>query len=681
MTPAIAIVADAFARGLEPDPNMTVDAWSERYMVIPKSTGANEYGKYRVSRTPHARQVMLALSDNHPCKRVALMGASQMLKTQVGLNWFCASVHQSPSNFLWILPTGKLQKRTSTRIAKTIDAVQEVRERVAAPRSRDSVNTMDTKEYVGGALTIVTAGAAANLSELPARRVLFDEVDRAVMNVDGEGSPVALAEARQTTFQRNRKAYYPSSPTIEDESIIAGLYAQGTQHEALADCVHCGHAQPLVFERLQLASDGVTAMYPCAECGAFMYESDKTRMFARGAWSEGVVGDGETESFTISGMFLPYGWVSWSVLMTEYAAAKAALEKGDDTLMITFYNTRLARCWARAKEKTKHEELMARAGSYLLGWVPPEGMVLTASFDTQNDRLEFKVVAWGEGLEGWIVDFQVIHGDPADEATWRKAEALVNGRYRHAYGELLRIEATFVDSGGAHTQDVYNFTYAMRKRGVHAIKGSSKPNRPIISSKPSLVDITAKGKSEKRGGKLWFIGTDTAKDYLASRWKLSEGAGAIHFPGNLPEDYYKQLTAEYRVTKYKGGHRVSVWEMKKGDRNEAGDLMVYNLAAAHHLGLHRKGEAWWQSLREKLNPRNMDMFKSLDLPAVPDVQTSAHTLGEQREARPEHVEIQPRIATPLPTAVAVAQVVAPVVPARPASGGKISLSGLRRGMR
>src|SRR5438874_11327384 len=146
LPPAINIVRPAFARGLQPDPNMMVDAWADRYMIIPKESGANESGKYRTSRTPHAREVMQALSDSHPCKTVALMGASQMLKTQVGLNWFCSTVHQSPANFLWILPTGKLAKRTSTRVSKTIAAVPEVRDRVAPPRARDAVNTQETKE-------------------------------------------------------------------------------------------------------------------------------------------------------------------------------------------------------------------------------------------------------------------------------------------------------------------------------------------------------------------------------------------------------------------------------------------------------------------------------------------------------------------------------------------------------
>lgn len=672
MTPGIDTVAAAVARGLLPDPNMTVDEWSDENMIIPKSSGASEYGKYRTSRTPHARLVMRKLSPNDPCKRVALMGASQMLKTQVGLNWFGATVHQWPSNFLWILPTGKLQKRTSTRVSKTIEAVDVLKERVAPPRSRDSVNTLDTKEYVGGALTIVTAGAAANLSELAARYVLYDEIDRTVLNVDGEGSGWKLGEARQTTYQRNRKSYYPSSPTIEGESIIAELFEMGTKREALADCVHCGHAQFLVFERLRLSDDGQTALYPCCECGACMYESDKNRMFARGAWSDGVAGDGETESFTISAMFLPYGWVSWLVLLGEYKAAKVKLDAGDETLMITFYNTRLARCWSRTKEKTKHEDLMARAAIgdvYVLGTVPADGLVLTAAIDTQNDRLEFKVVAWGEGLESFVVDYQIIHGDPAEDATWRRAEDLVvQSRYRHAYGETLSIQAAFVDSGGAHTQDVYNFTYALRRRGVFAIKGASRPGRPVISAKPTIVDIDSKGKAEKRGGKLWFVGTDTAKDWLASRWKLSAGPGAVHFAKDLTEDYFKQLTSEYRVTKFKRGHKISAWEKKPGDRNEALDLMVYNLAAAHHLGLHKKNENYWQGLREKLNPANRDLFKALELPA-PAAQLAATVPGTEVASVP--ASVSPPIQAARPAAAA---------PIARIGGGRISLKGSRRGM-
>ena len=54
LTAAATILRPAIARGLQPDPNMTVDEWSDLHMVIPKESGANEAGKYRTDRTPHA---------------------------------------------------------------------------------------------------------------------------------------------------------------------------------------------------------------------------------------------------------------------------------------------------------------------------------------------------------------------------------------------------------------------------------------------------------------------------------------------------------------------------------------------------------------------------------------------------------------------------------------------------
>lgn len=614
-------VCDAMARGLEPDPNLSVDAWADLFMVIPKSTGSNEAGPYRTARTPHAREVMRALSDDHPCKRVVVMGASQMLKTQVGLNWLMASIHQSPSNFLWLVPTGKLQKRAASRIDKTIAAIPKIRERVARPHSRDSNNNNDIKEYIGGALYLATAGAAANLSELAVRRVLFDEIDRAKENVGGEGDPSELAEARQTTFERNRKAYYPSSPTIEGESVIEALYRRGTQREALAECIHCGHAQPLDFfddaggKRLIVSEDGKRAMYPCCECGGLHEEGDKTRMFANGLWSEGKPGDGETESFAISGMFLPYGWIPWISLVRQYDMAKAKLDEGSEESMIVFYNTRLARCWARSKESTRYDELMKRAEDYRLGTVPAGGLVMTAAIDAQAYRLEFKAVAWGESMECWVVDYQVIHGSPAEQETWDRADELLKGRYRHAGGAMLNISAAFIDSGGSNTQDVYNFAYSRKRRNIFAIKGHSRPNRPILSSKPTLVDVTWRGKTEKHGAQLWFIGPDTAKDYLQARWNRTSGGGAVHFSSDLPESYYKGLTAEYRTSGYKRGRKTSWWAQKKGEPNEPLDLMNYNLGAAYFLGLHKKTEHGWQVLRGRVAPQDQDLFAAVEATA------------------------------------------------------------------
>lgn len=677
MSDGYQVLLDAVARGMEPDSNLSVDEWADENMVVPKESGASEPGPYKTSRTPHARLPMQMLSAWHPCKRVVVQGASQMLKTQVALNFLGEAVHQRPKNFLWIVPTGKLHKRAAARIDKTVAAVHVLRDRFSKPSSRVSTNNNDIKSYPGGSLYIVSAGAAANLSELSACYVVYDEVDRSKDNIGGEGDPKELAETRQTSHERDRKSYYPSSPTIEGESAINTLFLSGTQREALAECIHCGHAQPLDFYNLILSEDGKRAMYPCIECGGLHEEGDKSRMFARGLWSEGVPGDGETESFQISAMFLPYGWLPWVSLMRQYAQAKAKLDEGSEEAMIVFYNTRLALCWARSKESTKYDTLMARAEDYRLGTVPMGGLILTAAIDTQAYRLELKVVAWGEGMESWVIDYQVIHGSPSETETWDKADELLKGRYRHASGTMLNISAAFVDSGGSATQDVYNFTSSRKRRNIFAVKGHSRPNRPIVSGKPSQVSYTWRGNTEKKGTQLWMIGPDTSKDYLQARWDRASGPGAVHFSSDLPESYYKGLTSEFRTYGYKRGRKVSWWEQKKGEPNEPLDLMVYNLGAAYYLGLHKKSEHAWQTLRGRLVPQTLDLFGQAEVAApATTVQTPAQPTDAPR--RP----LAGLADNSLPPRREPVATVAP--PAQPSAvhNGKISLgAGSRRGGR
>ena len=615
-----------FRRGIEPDPDLWIDEWSDQYMRIPRGNGA-EPGKYRTARTPFAREVMRCLSPSHPAKRVVAMVASQLLKTQVGINWLSASIHQAPGNMLVLLPSLGLAKRVSGRIGKTIDEVPELRERVATPRSRDSRNTIDTKEFIGGTLYITTAGSSANLAEIPARYVYGDEVDRWEVSVDQEGDPVELAETRTSTFGRNAKIYYTSSPTIEGASRIATLYASSDQRKYHVPCPHCGEYQTLEWENLWWSDDFSAVAYVCKECGAHIEESAKSEMLALGEWRSDATGDGETVGFNLSALYAPLGWVSWLSMAKQYAKAKIADEKGDPEPMQVFYNTRLARCWDNIKERTRPEELKARAENYLLRTIPDGVLVLTAAVDTQDGRLELKIVGWGEGMERWVIDYQVIHGDPATDAPWEILEEILTTPIRRANGLNMTIRATAIDSGGHHTQEVYEFTRRRKYRMVFAVKGSSRPSRPVVAAQPSKVDINRRGKIEKSGAELWMVGTDTAKDWLHSRWKIPDGPGGIHFSQDLPDDFYAQLCSERRLIKYVKGHKRSEWVKSKADRNEALDLSVYNLAAAHRLGLHKWRENDWARERMKVNPPQSDLFAA---PLLPVEHVDGQSVVEQK---------------------------------------------------
>ncbi|WP_323614380.1 phage terminase large subunit family protein [Pseudomonas putida] len=641
------VYREAYGRGLKPDPQLWVDEWSDEYMRIPRDTGAAEPGKYRTARTPYAREPMRCLSPAHPCKRVITMVASQLMKTQIALNWIGALIHMAPSNILTLLPSLALAKRVSARIGKTIAATPELKERVAASRSRDARNTMDTKEFEGGTLYATTAGSASNLAELAARYIYGDEIDRWDVDVDEEGDPVDLAETRGSTFGRNAKFYFSSSPTIKGASRIADLFETSDQRYYYVPCPTCGHMQVLEWERLLYSADFQTVHYKCSspDCDVLIEEHHKGEMLAQGEWRSHAKGDGETVGFHLNALYAPLGWTSWADLAKQFEKAKRAQDRGDLEPMQVFYNTRLAKVWDSAVEQTKAEVLQARAlqENYVLGTLTVGVLVLTCSVDVQANRLEVMVIGWGVGMERWVVDFQVIPGDPADQRTWDLLDELLKVRYRHPCGVALGILATGIDSGGHHTHEVYQFCRVRRWRNVFALKGASKPGKPVIAQRPSLVDVTWKGQTERNGAELWMIGTDTAKDWIYNRYGFESGPGAVHFAKDLPDEFFQQCVAERKIARYVKGYKRIEWVKGKADRNEALDLQVYNLAMAYYLGLHRYGEQDWDKLRQALAQASLFDESS---PAKPPVIEHQHDDYDEADDAP--VSAPPPPARPAP---------------------------------
>ena len=160
---------------------------------------------------------------------------------------------------------------------------------------------------------------------------------------------------------------------------------------------------------------------------------------------------------------------------------------------------------------------------------------------------------------------------------WNELEGYLSAGFHHESGVMLYIKATMVHSGGHRTEMVYNFCKGKSHRNIFACKGSNQPAEPILG-KPSRKNVA---KIE-----LYPIGTDTAKDMIYGRLAIEEpGPGFIHFPVDTwaDKDYFKQLTAETKRTRYKMGHPVRTWELPPGRRNEALDLMVYNLGALEYV--------------------------------------------------------------------------------------------------
>ena len=399
----------AWYDGLAPDPLLSVSEWSEKHRMLAARASA-EPGRYRIARTPYMRAILDALSPADPARRIVFMKAAQVGATEGANNFIGFVIHQAPGPMLAVQPTVELAKRNSRqRIDPLIEESAALRGLVRPARSRDSGNTMLSKEFAGGILIMTGANSAVGLRSIPARYILLDEVDAYPASADEEGDPVTLAEARSLTFAHRRKVLLISTPTVRGFSRIEREYEASDKRRYFVPCPHCGHAQVLVFERLKWdKGKPETAAYHCASCETPIAEHHKTAMLAAGVWrATGTAADPSTIGFHLSALYSPVGWLSWEAIARAWIAAQ-----GSDESIRAFRNTILGETWVESGEAPDWQRLYDRRERWAPGTVPAGGLFLTAGADIQKDRIEVDVWAWGRGLEIWLIHHIVIEGGP-----------------------------------------------------------------------------------------------------------------------------------------------------------------------------------------------------------------------------------------------------------------------------
>lgn len=603
----------AWFEGLKPDAFMTISEWSDEYRFLSPKAAA-EPGRWRTERTPYLREIMDQLSPHKRAQRVVFMKGAQIGGTEAGNNWIGYVIHMAPGPMMAVAPTVEMAKRNSKqRIDPLLEDSKELKARVKPARSRDSGNTVLSKEFPGGVLVMTGANSAVGLRSMPARYLFMDEVDGYPGDVEGEGDPILLAERRSATFQGRRKVFLVSTPTLKGLSRIAREFDNSDQRYFHVPCPHCGHEQPLRFSQLRWAEGKPSdVMYECESCEELIAEHHKTEMLAKGQWIATAKGDGQTVGYHLSSLYSPVGWFSWSDAAAMFEQAKEHPE-----LMKSFVNTVLGEPFEEEHEAPDWERLYARRETYAQGVVPKTGLFLTAGVDVQKDRLECEVVAWGRDKQSWSVDYIVLDGDTARRDVWQKLEDVLRRDWPHETGHTMPIRVMAVDSGYA-TQDVYAWAKghpqavwgaggarASQPRTVVAIKGQDRDTALILSV--SKADVGGR----RRGLRVWNVSGPVAKVELY-RWlkldwpseaELKEGmpypAGSCHFP-QYAEEYFKQLTAEKRIIRVHRGYPRAVWEKDPTRNNEALDCRVYARAAASIYGLDRFSERHWLQLEEVL---------------------------------------------------------------------------------
>jgi phage terminase large subunit GpA-like protein len=364
-------------------------------------------------------------------------------------------------------------------------------------------------------------------------------------------------------------------------------------------CPHCGEFQHLKFPQLKWSDeDPATAAYACEHCGALIEERHKAQMLPAGEWRATSISTNGTVGFHLNSLYSPLGWKSWAEIVSEFLAAKH-----DVALLKTFVNTVLGETFDDEQAtRLGAEDLKSRVEFYQEGQAPGGVLAITVGVDVQDNRLAVSHYGWGRGEECWMLRHQEIFGDPAQDEIWVQLDSILAAPVPHERAEPLTIAAACIDSGGHYTNEVYAYTRSRkaRFRNLLAIKGASTKNKPVIS-KPTPVDFNWKKQVLKKGTEVALVGTDTAKDTLLKRMRSAEpGAGSIHFHAAAGAEYFEQITAERKATRYVKGFPVREYVKKSGARNEALDCLVYSYAALHYLFTKYNRATFWEQMERSL---------------------------------------------------------------------------------
>ena len=269
----------------------------------------------------------------------------------------------------------------------------------------------------------------------------------------------------------------------------------------------------------------------------------------------------------------------WAIYSTWSAWLKIAEEwlkiKGDREKLITFTNTTLGEMWEEDHgEKVDWEVLYGRREIY--PEVPLHGLTLQGGIDTQDDRYEIRVWAFGLGEEAWLIHRAILYGDPASMELRRKVGVEIHRLFTREDGIQMRVDRWAWDAGGHYADEVAEES---RRHGVHWVI-------PIFGASTYGKQIANFPKRKKNGVYKTEVGTDNAKELIFSRLRIDvpqpwvPTPGCVHFPINdliCDEEELKQITSEKKKSVIAKGVRVLVWT--KFRRNEALDCFVYALAA------------------------------------------------------------------------------------------------------
>lgn len=610
--------------------------WLERRRIIPEGTSPKA-GRFEWKMAPYLREIADCLSETSPIQEVAVMKGARVLFTVTVLEGKIGyAIDVAPEPILYVgADKEAVEEVMDTRIGPMIDLCglsHKIFSPRATGRSRSTGDTKQRKDFAGGRLRAIGPSVGAKLRGTGYSCLLLDEID-AWQNEVGtaggkrksEGSTMALILRRSDEYETTRKILYGSTPLLKSSSLIEPLFEAGDQSYYMVPCKHCGHKQKLVWSQLKFEVDDDGRLkydsvhYECINCQGHWKNHDKVNFLRDEKLGGFVCATGERvwaewvptakprrpnmRSFHIPSFYSPVGFRSWESICQEW------IEAGEDiTKRQTIVNTVFGETWYEKGITPDYTKVMAGREAiadgewgWTIGQWPDAALIWTVGIDTQDNRLECEVVAWGRNMESWSLGYHVFVGDTEnqEDPCWTQLAELLDSRYGG-----LPVALALQDEGGHRATQVRNFC----ERYTHD-RGQLMPcsgDAPRGSGRMTFKLFQIAGYSVRRAD----LQVDDLKAELYGFLNKSMPdvglvpKGYCHFPREYGRKYFQGLMSEERIPfRTPGRAPRSKWQKIKGvQRNEPLDCRIYATGALYvfkekfkeGLGLEKDVEMTWE---------------------------------------------------------------------------------------
>lgn len=387
-----------------PPPKMTCSEWAEQFRILPQSW-ARYAGRWDNNRMPWLRRLMDAYSDP-VVRKIIGMKSAQAGFSEAAVNMLGYSISCDPGTALWVCSTDDEKYRVKHRLQALAECTQAVQSEKKGGRY---VESMIGFQYKSMAIWLASAGSPSEVGMLSCRTVMMDEVNKWPQQSGREAAPSSLAAQRVHMWRDISKIIMFSTPTDED-GVITMEYELSHKLAFFVPCPHCGVFQQIVFEQFKWKrGEPNTGRYECVACGKLWRDEERSEVVVDGVWN----GAGESPSKSMAEGDLHKPELGFHVsrfysrnpedTIPHFVREWEKCEKYPVRAM-DYYNSTRGEPYAEKDAAPIVGSLSEKyRDGYVMGQVPRDVQVVTATADVHPDFFRYTVRGWGSQGRSWLI--------------------------------------------------------------------------------------------------------------------------------------------------------------------------------------------------------------------------------------------------------------------------------------